>query len=456
MMKKIDLTTGSIKAHLARTSIPMMFGLLAIISIQLVDTYFISELGQLPLTAISFTFPITYMLFSIIMGISIGTSSVLSRLIGEKNYTDTHRMVTQIFIIALIMTALISCIGILTNNWLFTLLGADEQSLPLIQDFMIPWYIGFPFVSLPIIGNGALRATGDSMTPGKIMVLAAIINLILDPILIFGKFSVPSYGIAGAAYATIISNVAALAIGLYYVAIKKKLTCAAAITQFRKYADTFKRIFHVGAPAAISNIIAPLASTILIAIIATHSQSAVAAFGLATRIEAILFIPMMALAVGLSPIIGQNFGARQLDRVHKTTNYALIFCMLWGLFSTVLLFFISEPFVALFTTEPDVIAIAVLYMTIIPITYGFANATNIWSSTYNAMGMPRRALIMNATKMLLTYIPLCFIGSHFYGLEGIIYAIALCYILTGTAFHLWNKSHHKKIERELLPAQSNI
>ena len=450
MTQKTDLTTGSIKSHLARTSIPMAFGLIAIISFQIVDTYFIAQLGENQLTAISFTFPITYLLFSIMMGIGIGTSSVLSRLIGQNEHQNVKIITTQILCVATIMTAIMSVIGLQIIEPLFKTMGASTTLLTYIKQYMDLWFIGLVCISLPLIGNAAIRSTGDSTLPGIIMVTAAFVNIILDPILIFGLLGVPKLGIQGAALATIAANIIALLAGLYILTNKKHMIQLSALIQWNQYKTTIKKIFHVGIPAAISNIIAPLSSAILIAIVANYSEEAVAAFGVASRIEAFLFIPMMALSVGLSPIVGQNWGAQNIKRVHNTTQLALKICVLWGLIAALIMAISGHVITSLFTDNENIIEIATYYMLIIPITYGLANATNLWCSTYNAMGMPKRALIINATKMLAIYLPFSYIGGELYGIHGILYGMASAYILTGITFHLWNQRHHKQIEKEAL------
>lgn len=445
---KSDLTTGSIKKHLARTAIPMGFGLLAIISFQLIDTYFVAQLGTQQLTAISFTFPITYLIFSLMMGIGTGVTSVLSRQIGQKDLKSVRTIATQTLVTSLILSIIISTLGIQTTNYLFTKLGASTEQLIYIRQYMDLWYIGLIFITLPLIGNAIIRSTGDSTLPGIIMICAAVTNLILDPILIFGLLGAPAMGIEGAAMATIIANCVALLAGLYVQIFKKDLLKLSSLIDWAHYSRTIKAVMHVGIPAALSNTIAPLSSAIILAIISHHSDTAVAAFGITARIEALLFIPMMALAVGLSPVVGQNAGAKNFDRVHFATNCAIKICMIWSFIAAVFLFIFGEIIAAQFTEDTDIIKIAALYMSIIPITYGLANSTNIWSSTYNAMGMPKRAFIMNFTKMILVYIPFAYIGGQTASINGVIIAIALAYIITGISFHLWNRAHHQKIEKE--------
>ncbi len=183
----------------------MVFGLVAILAFNLVDTFFISLLGTDALAAVSFTFPITFAVNCITMGIGVGISTGVARLLGQNAQINAARLSGHGLLLAVILVIGASALGLATIDPLFRLLGAHDNLLPLIHDYMSVWYLTIPLLVIPMAGNSAIRATGDTKTPAKIMVVAGFINGLLDPLLIFGLGPVPALGVKGAAIASAIS-----------------------------------------------------------------------------------------------------------------------------------------------------------------------------------------------------------------------------------------------------------
>lgn len=179
---KGDLTQGSIRSHLVRLSVPMIWGIMALISFQLVDTFFVARLGTEKLAALTFTFPLSYIIFSFILGFGISMSSVAARLIGEGNPHAVKRVVTHGLLIGFLAGSLLTLLGYLHMESIFTAMGADEDMLAKILKYMRVWFLGPVFVATWIIGNAAIRAGGDTKTPALIMGSVALTNLVLDPI----------------------------------------------------------------------------------------------------------------------------------------------------------------------------------------------------------------------------------------------------------------------------------
>jgi len=172
---------GNVKTTLLRLTGPMMLSLVSMVAFNIVDTFFIGMPGARELAAMSFTFAPVFLLTSIAMGIGTGGTSVISRIIGEGNTKNVRRLTSDTILLGVIVSIITSIIGILTIEPVFTLLGAAPDLLPLVRSYMIIWYIGLPFVIIPIIGNSIIRSTGDMKTPMCIMLVAIIVNFILDP-----------------------------------------------------------------------------------------------------------------------------------------------------------------------------------------------------------------------------------------------------------------------------------
>lgn len=431
-----NLTDGPLTGHLIRMAAPMTWGIFAIISFQLVDLFFIAMLGTETLAAVSFTAPVCMAIFNIILGLAIGTASVLSRRIGAGDHDAVVRLTTHALALGLITGILLAVLGYLFSDPLFRAMGATDEMMPLIREFIHTWFAGAVFITLPIIGNAALRAGGNAMFPAMVMTFAALANAALCPVMIFGLLGFPAMGVKGAALATVCANAGAMVAGLYMLGIRMKMI---ALRRFEAHLlwDSWKQLLAVGLPAGLTNVITPVTNGVIIALLAHYGAEAVAAFGIVSRVEAFAFIVVMGLAGGMAPIIGQNWGARRFDRVEETLRKAFAFNVIWSLFVAAILMLAGEPIAALFSDNPAVTAVVALYFLIVPLTYATGNLVPGWASAFNAMGAPERAALMILLKHILVMVPAAFIGGHLAGAAGIFAAIAATNLVVGAGLHVY-------------------
>ena len=191
--------------------------------IGLVDTFYISLIGVRELVAISFIFPVTFTLLSFSFGIGIGAAAVISRAIGEGDQHRVRRLTTDSLLLVSLIITCVAAISFFSLETIFTLIGATEESIQLIKEYMVPWLGGVVFVVIPIVGNHAIRATGDTKTPSLIMMIAAGVNALLDPLLIFGYGPFPELGITGAAIATVFSYFSIMIAGLWVLGKRERM-----------------------------------------------------------------------------------------------------------------------------------------------------------------------------------------------------------------------------------------
>ncbi len=215
MKDRHGLLTAPIGRVLLNMSLPNLIGIMTILGFSLADTFFISQLGTEALAAISFTFPVTLVISSIAIGIGAGVSTNLGRLIGSGNAHKAKVFLHDALLLTFVLIASLAALGSIFITPLFRLLGANDDSLPLIHDYMIYWYVSAPLLVLLMVGNQGLRSTGDTRSPAMIMALAAIINLILYPLLSFGIGPFPRLEIQGAAIATLFAWLIALSLSGY-------------------------------------------------------------------------------------------------------------------------------------------------------------------------------------------------------------------------------------------------
>jgi putative MATE family efflux protein len=332
-----------------------------------------------------------------------------------------------------------SIIGLLFSDRIFAAMGAPPHILELISHFMDIWFAGSVFISIPMVGNAAFRAAGDSKTPAVIMVTVAIANAVFAPIFIFGLFGAPRMELQGAALTSVIANAAAMIVGLYFLYKKYRIIDLAHLTQFGHFVDSARRLLYIALPAALTNVLPPLVNAYITKLLATSGAASVAAFGIATRIEALIFIPIMAAAIGMGPIIGQNWGARRMDRVRGVLDEAIWFNIWWSFLTAAVLAVFAKQIAGTFSADPHVIHVAVLFFLCVPISYACGNLLNGWSSAFNAMGLPVYSFAAIVFKMILIMLPAATIGYHVGGVLGLFIAIAVVNIITGLAVHLYGR-----------------
>ncbi len=397
-------------------TIPMIFGMIALMLFNLVDTFFVGLLGTEPLAAISFTFPVTFTVVSLAIGLSIGTSAIIARALGAGNIEEARFDGAVAIIISALFVSILAIIGYLLIEPIFLLLGATDNLLPYIDDYISIWFIGSVFLITPMIGNAVLRASGDTKTPGIIMGFAGLINGILDPILIFGFGPIEAMGIKGAAIASVIAWSTGVMIILYLLIFKKRLLSLDAKKQ--TFLGASKKMLIIGIPAAGANMLTPIAMAIMTAIVAVHGAEAVAAFGVGSRIESIASIVVLALSMTLPPFISQNFGANKLDRVAEAYKTTLKFVLIWQFVIYVILIVLSGWIAKAFADDPGVIAVLTLFIWILPLGYGLQGVIILSNSAFNALHKPMNALSMSIVRLFIFYVPFAYFGNLLYGLEG--------------------------------------
>ncbi|MEM7725374.1 MAG: MATE family efflux transporter [Cyanobacteria bacterium P01_A01_bin.45] len=436
-MKK-QLTEGSIAPLLVKLTLPMVWGVFAIIAFNLVDTYFVGQLGTKQLAAMSFTFPVVMTLGSLAMGLGVGATSVIARAIGEGDHSRVKRFTTNSLTLAIVSVVIFVSIGLVTINPLFTALGATPDVMPFIEQYMRIWYFGMVFLVVPMVGNSAIRASGNTLTPSIIMTIASVINIVLDPILILGLWGFPRLELQGAAIATVISRAITLIAGLLVLYFQEKML-SLKLPSIQETLWCWKDILYVGLPAAATSMITPISIGVVTSLLATFGATTVAAFGVASRIESFGMIALMALSSSIAPFIGQNWGANQYMRVRKAMQLSFMFSLFWGAMVAVILVPSSQWLVALFNQNPEVIEIAVRYLWIVPLSYGSAGIIQIASSIFNALGKPIPSIIMTVLRMFVLYIPLAYLGGRFFGVNGIFAAATIANVAVGIGAFIWTQ-----------------
>jgi putative MATE family efflux protein len=435
MKDKHGLLSAPIGRVLFNMTLPNLIGILTILGGSLVDIYFISQLGTEALAAVSFTFPVTLVIVSIGIGIGAGVSTNLGRFIGSGHAEQAKVFLFDTLVLTSAIITLLCLMGGLLIEPLFTLLGANDRSMPYIYDYMMWWYLGAPALVVVMVGNQALRATGDTRSPAKIMMLAAIVNLVLDPLLIFGLGPFPRLEVQGAAIATTLSWIIALLLAGRLLIFKRKLLHSASLVRSRMVAN-WRALAHIARPAALMNLINPIANGILMAMIARIDHAGVAAFGAGMRLESVLLLVVMALSSSLMPFIAQNLGAGQHVRAKEALLKSLQFILVFQTMLYIPMYFFAYPIAQQFSNDPVVIDWLTFYIMALPAAYGPLGIVIIFATSLNAYHRPMSSLVINLCRLMLLMLPLAALGSYIGGVKGLMLALPVTNTLMGIACYI--------------------
>jgi putative MATE family efflux protein len=430
------MLNGDIAQTLKSMTVPMVVGMLMLMTFSIVDTFFISMLGTEQLAAISFTFPVTFTVISLNIGLGIGTAAIIGQYIGSGNTRHAKAVATGALMLSVLLVGILAMVGILSIEFIFTLMGANDSLMPFIKAYMVPWYFAGIFLAIPMVGNSVLRAFGDTKTPSIIMATGGAINVILDPILIFGWGPIPALGIQGAAIATAIAWAVCVAWILYILAVKRQLI-EPRILKWAEFTVAAKGVLKIGLPAAGANMLTPIAGGVLTAFVATYGTEAIAAWGVGNRLESIASILVLALSMSLPPFISQNYGANKLSRIKTAFNIAAKFVVIWQLIVFAVLAICSSYIAQIFAEEASVARDISLFLCIVPLGYGLQGIIILINSSFNAMHKPMSALVLSILRLFAFYVPIAWLGSYLNGLEGLFWGCVIANVLTSALAYVW-------------------
>jgi len=421
-------------------SAPMSFGIFSVIAVGLADAYFLGQVSGAALAAVGFIYPVITALTSLSIGLSAGANAALSQGIGAgADEDDTQRLGLHAIGLGLALSIALAALIWVSFPALFAALGAQGDVAREVGAYMPLWAVSFPFLVVMMITNSVFRAHGDGATSAAIMIVAAFFGIALNPLLIFGWGPIPEMGTAGAALATLIGRVIAMALALW-IAWRRGLlgVCGNMLAGLVK---STVRILKVGAPASVSNAINPAGMALVTAAVATVGDAAVAGFGAAGRVQSILLVPLMAISAGIGPVVGQNWGAGARDRAQTATRWAFGFCVVYGVGIGTALLVYATPISALLASGEEDLAYAAQYLAVVGLSlfgYGFIVVAN---AAMNARNKALWSMSLSLGRIIVIYLPFAWIGVTLLGYTGIVLAAALANVIgAGAAIYAAQKT----------------
>lgn len=429
------LVSGSIPGHLVSQTLPAVIGVAAIMSIGIVDAYFIGQLGSAPLAAISFIFPVAVASTSLGVGVMVGINSVVARALGEGDFDKAARRANFGIVFAAVCGLMMGLALWAMIDIIFAAMNAPAHLMPLIHAYMVPYACGFP-LSLAIMGfNGVLRGQGEAKRTSTVSITYAAANWVLNPILITGAFGFEGFGIAGSAYATVMGWGVGV---LTAVLLLRGTPLPLDFGRLRNcnLIDPAKAIIKVGLPAAFSNAINPLGLAVLTSLVALEGQAAVAGFGAAGRLQSFVIVPLLGLSGAIGAIVGQNWGAGRIDRAREAVLYAFGFCIAWGLLVAIGVMVAGQSFARIFTSDPAVIAEFALYLKIAAWGYAGFGLLIVGNGIMNAVDKAGFALGQSVLRVFCVMLPVALLLQPAMG-SAAIYTAELAANLFGAITAAW-------------------
>jgi len=436
----VDLTTGPVAGHLRKQGIPLAWGLVAIFSFEAVDLFFIGQLGDAPLAAIGFTLPVIWLVYGIGIGFEAGAASCISRAVGKKQHSLARRLTTDTAVLATLVALILCLVGLATIEPVFRILGATDALLPQISAYMSTWYWVAPLDTALWTCLASIRARGNALLESKIIIVSALLNLILDPIFIFGWFGFPRLEIQGAAVATLISVATMLLYTIWHLHSRLDVF-ASVIAPVKDILESWKHMLQIGIPAIVTNAIIPLSSAIVIAMVAGFGINAVAGYGIAMRLEPMALIPFYALSAVSSPFFGQNYGAQKFDRLYEARRIIMRFCLGFGLILAVFMSLIAQPLASVFSDSSEIQAVASSYIWIVSWSWGAYGIVMAVNAAFNGSGRPMPSVMISTARVVFIFLPLAFAGRWLFGLQGLFAASTIANILVGWLAFAWLNRH---------------
>lgn len=426
-LKENKMGVMHISSLLITMSIPMMLSMLVQALYNVVDSIFVSQLGENALTAVSLAFPIQNLMIALGSGTGVGINSLLSRSLGEKNKERVDKTANHGILLILVSSAIFALFGLFFARYFFEVQTDIEEIINYGTNYLRICTIFSFGVFGQITFERLLQSTGKTFFAMIAQTFGAVVNIILDPIMIFGYFGFPRMEVAGAALATIIGQILATILAFVFnLAVNKEITFK--IKGFRLDLKIIKRIYAVGIPSSIMIAIGSVMNFGLNKILMSFTSTASAVFGVYFRLQGFAFMPIFGMNNGVIPIISYNYGARKRKRITQTIRLAMTYAITIMLIGTAVFQIFPRQLLSLFNASEDMIAIGVPALRTISICFVFAGFCIVSSAVFMALGSGVPSMTVSITRQLLVLLPAAYLLSIIGGLDAIWWAFPLAEI----------------------------
>ncbi|MEG2381638.1 MAG: MATE family efflux transporter [Oscillospiraceae bacterium] len=409
-------------------SLPMVISMLVQALYNIVDSVFVAQISENALTAVSLAFPIQSLMIAFSVGTGVGINALLSRSLGEKD-TNTANLAAKNGLFLSVATYIVFAIcGLFFSRLFYSVQTDNPEIIEYGTQYMFIVTVFSIGVFVQIALERLLQSTGRTIYNMYMQGAGAIINIVLDPILIFGLFGLPKMGVAGAAIATVIGQFCAMGLGIFYNH-KKNHEIDVNMLHFRPHLMTIKNIYRVGFPSIIMQAVTSVMTFGINSILLMFSVSAVSVFGVYFKLQSFVFMPVFGLTNGMVPIVAYNYGAKDKKRIMKTIKLAAIIAMSIMLLGTAIFQIFPRELLQMFNASEEMMAVGVVALRIISISFVFAGFSIVTVSAFQALGDGVRSLIVSLVRQIVVILPASFILAKLFGLDALWCAFPLAEII---------------------------
>lgn len=388
----------------------------------------INYTGKDGLSALTLSFPVQMILIAVAVGTGIGISAVISRFLGAKKNDEANNAAEHAIILSLIYGVLGLLAGLFLLKGLMSFYTSDQHLISLSTSYLRIIMSGSIFMSITMISNNILRGEGNTFTPMLAMLIGALLNIILDPIFIFGWGWFPALGIEGAAYATILAQLFS-AIFILHILFNKKNKLQLNLKYFKFSYPILKKIFKIGFPAMLIMLLDSVVMGVINKLLSNINSMGIAVVGIYFRLNSLLMMPIFGLAQGYIPIIGYNLGKKDKVRIFQAMKTAGIVVSLFSLLGCLLFQLFPETLIRIFNNDTEMIRLGKQALQTISIGMPLVGAGVLSSTTFQALGQGFKSLFLTIFRQVILLIPLAFILVKNWGLDGIWYSFSLSTIV---------------------------
>lgn len=432
------ITEGSLLRALVRLAVPMLVGGILQNLQSMIDLFWVGRLGHIAVAAVAMSGTILMVLFPMLMGLSTGTVALVARAVGGGRMEEASRAASQSFLLAFILGGVSGALGWFFSPHLFSLLGASPEIISQGVLYLRIALLGVFTVFVLFIGNAALQGAGDTMTPMYVMAISNVLNMVLDPLFIFGLGPFPRMGVAGAAVATVLAQAVAAAVALT-VLVTGRSHLHTHLRQWKPDRVLAWRILRIGLPGSGQMLSRSLMSAVLMRIVAGCGVAAVAAYGIGLRFHMIMLMPAFSLGGAAATLVGQNLGAERPDRARRSAWLAAVVDMALMAAGAALLMAFAPHLIGIFNRTPEVIRVGAEYLHTVSPFYIFAALGIILGRALNGAGDSLGPMIITILTLWGLQVPLAVVLSRIWPspTQGIWWAIAIAMVANALLMTAW-------------------
>jgi putative MATE family efflux protein len=438
---RLDSFLSNPSKSLWTMALPIIAGMMVQTLFNVVDIMFIGWLGAEEVTAVAFVSPLFFIIIGLTVGLGAGVTASIAQFIGQKDKRNADNCAEHTILLGIGITLTLSLLGIIFGEQLLMLLGASGHILDISYTYLKVLLYGIGLVVFSLFFRAILAGEGETKVPMIIGLIGTLLNLILDPIFIF----VLEYGVKGAALATVISQAVMVVSYLFIIFVRKSTYITFNIRDFKYSPSIIKTIFKIGIPSSISMLIISFGQVVMNKILINYSIEAVAAYQIVSRIDMLLFMPILGIAISLTTIVGMFFGAKEYEKLVWIVKYGIVRAIYITVISVAILFIFAHRILPIFTDNSEVLNIGITYLRIIILAYPAVGLSVICSRICQALGQGLPLLVTTITRVLIITAPLSY---YFYitgkPLEWVWYAQVFAILIAASISFGWLRYYFRK------------